>query len=131
MSYGKEIFVFGSNLAGVHGAGAAQTAYMKHGAKWGVGEGIEGNSYALPTKDYEIQSLSLWEINNYVDRFLDVAKRLPNHKFVVTAIGCGLAGYKVEEIAPMFAGCPSNVFLPTRFIDCLKNINYNTWGDQL
>jgi hypothetical protein len=111
----NEIFVFGSNLAGRHGAGAALLAARQFGAERGVGEGITGHCYALPTKDENIRTLPLREINCYVIEFLNYAASHPDLTFLVTKIGCGLAGYKVSEIAPMFHSVPSNVVLPIEF----------------
>jgi hypothetical protein len=108
----KEIFVFGSNLAGRHGAGAARTARLLYGARYGVGVGPAGRSYAIPTKDYSIRTLPLDEIKPYVDQFLKFARMYPGLTFNITRIGCGLAGYKPQDIAPMFKGAPDNcVFL--------------------
>lgn len=97
------IFVFGSNLAGRHGAGAAKYASLYHCAISGIGEGIQGGSYALPTKDRKIKTLPLSEIKIHIDRFLEFNKN-KNLYFYVTAVGTGLAGYKHSEIAPMFKG---------------------------
>lgn len=110
-----EIFVFGSNLAGRHGAGAALLAAQRFGAKRDVGEGPTGYCYAIPTKDENIQTLPLREINCYVIEFLNYAHRNPGLTFLVTKIGCGLAGYSVDEIAPMFHKVPKNVILPVEF----------------
>lgn len=109
------IFVFGSNLAGRHGAGAAKFAREHHGAVYGVGHGRTGNSYALPTKNRNIETLSLGYIKDYVDTFIEYAKANPDLQFQLTAIGCGLAGYKPAQIAPMFVEAPSNVQLPPEF----------------
>lgn len=106
------IFVFGSNLAGVHGAGAARTALEDYGAVWGCGEGLQGFSYGLPTKDGELRTLPLEEIRRRVETFLEVARSHEHLEFFVTRIGCGLAGYTDEEIGPMFFGAPHNVELP-------------------
>ena len=97
-----EIFVFGSNLSGIHGKGAALTARKLYGAKLGQGWGLQGNSFAIPTKDRNIKTLPLHIIKTYIDVFYWYAQNKPNRKFFVTAIGCGLAGYRHEEIAPMF-----------------------------
>lgn len=107
-----EIFVFGSNLAGIHGAGSAEAALKKHGAIWGVGVGLQGNSYAIPTKDKELQSLPLLKIRDYVAVFLTFASINPQMTFNVVKIGCGLAGFTEQQMAPLFAGAPSNVNLP-------------------
>jgi hypothetical protein len=106
------VFVFGSNLAGRHGRGAALHAREKHGAKYGCGEGPQGRSYAIPTKDRDLQPLRLWEIKRYVQQFLTYAGRFPDTQFFVTAVGTGLAGYTDADIAPMFAGAPPNCILP-------------------
>jgi len=108
-----EIFVFGSNTKGFHGAGAALTAYRVHGAKRGVGEGLTGNAYAIPTKNDKLASRTLKEIQASVNTFKAFAASRPDLTFNVTRTGCGLAGYKPEQIAPMFKGAPDNV----RFID--------------
>jgi hypothetical protein len=117
----NEIFVFGSNLSGIHGAGAAKLAHDKFGAVWLHGEGHEGKSYAIPTKDYGIKTLPIDKIEKYVNDFLQYAKRNPDFNFLVTEIGCGLAGYHPEEIAPLFKNAPNNVFLPKKFVEILEN----------
>jgi hypothetical protein len=106
------IFVFGSNRAGYHGAGAAKEAFEKHGAKWWQGEGLAGNSYALPTKDVGIRTLPLTQIREHVKLFITVAHACPQFRFFVTAVGTGLAGYSHEDIAPLFKKVPQNCFLP-------------------
>ena len=106
------IFVFGSNLAGRHGKGAALCARNSHGAEYGVGVGRTGNAYAIPTKDERIRTLPLERIAPYISDFLTYARANPNLKFEVTRIGCGLAGYTDAQIAPMFAGAPENCQLP-------------------
>lgn len=114
----NEIFVFGSNLAGKHGKGGAKNA-LKWGAKYGVGMGLSGNTYAIPTKDYNINTLPLTSITEYVKTFIDFTILNPQYTFLVTEIGCGLAGYKVNDIAPMFKSAISlgNVKLPDSFLD--------------
>ncbi len=106
-----EVFVFGSNLAGIHGAGAAKVAHQKFGAVWGGGVGfsvisdtITGGSYtyAIPTKDQKINTIPLEDIKTYVDDFIEFTEKHPDLSYFVTRIGCGLAGYKDEQIAPMF-----------------------------
>lgn len=114
----NEIFVFGSNTAGRSGAGAAKTAVDKFGAKYGVGVGMTGQCYAIPTKDDNIQTLPLCKIEFYVGQFLRFAINSPDKKFLVTKIGTGLASYKISDIAPLFfkfglAG--DNVILPYEF----------------
>lgn len=107
------IFVFGSNLAGRHGKGAALTARQHHGAVYGQGVGLHGNSYAIPTKDERLKVLPLDMIQCYVRAFIAVAKLNPQLTFNVTRIGCGLAGYTDAQIGPMFIGFPSNCILPS------------------
>lgn len=108
----KPVYVFGSNLAGRHGRGSAKLAVDNWGAKYGVGYGPTGYSYAIPTKDKNIQTLPIDIIKLYVDAFIDHAKENPGLGFLTVKIGCGLAGYKEEEIIPLFANCPENVLLP-------------------
>jgi hypothetical protein len=107
-----EIFVFGSNLAGRHGKGAALTARMQHGAQYGVGNGRTGNAYAIPTKDINLNTLPLSTINEFVQQFIQYTKSHPTEFFFVTRIGCGLAGYWDIDIAPMFKDAPDNCHLP-------------------
>jgi hypothetical protein len=119
----NEIFVFGSNLIGVHGAGAAKKA-MEFGAELGNPIGRQGNTYAIPTKDAFIKkSLSVKEIGYYVDNLINYAELNPELTFLVTEIGCGLAGYDPTDIAVLFSKAISvkNIHLPKRFWDCLKN----------
>lgn len=109
------VFVFGSNLAGRHGAGAARHAREYYGALQGLGEGFSGQSYALPTKDKDLKSLPLDEIEKNIKKFKDFARSRPDLLFLVTAIGCGLAGYKHEHIAPAFRNAPGNCFFDKRW----------------
>lgn len=104
----KAVFVFGSNEAGIHGAGAALFAYNKRGARYGFGYGHSGDSFAIPTKNEDIRTLPLDMINAYVCGFLAYATGKRKLKFMVTRIGCGLAGYSDKDIAPMFVGAPLN-----------------------
>lgn len=108
MTHTPPVFVFGSNQAGRHGRGAAQWARQHRGAVYGQGEGRQGNSYAIPTKDGRLQSLPLADIAVGVERFLDYARRHPDERFQVTPIGCGLAGYTPPQIAPFFRDAPAN-----------------------
>lgn len=110
-----EIFVFGSNLAGRHGKGAALFAKQNHGAIVGQGRGLQGTSYAIPTKGYDLKTLPLNEIRFFVKTFLLFAEENSDMIFNVTPIGCGLAGYRYSDIAPMFKNCPANVRLPIEF----------------
>lgn len=113
---GVDIFVFGSNLAGRHGKGAALYALQHRGAQYGQGIGLQGLSYAIPTKDEHLRSLPLAEIGRFVEQFLTFAKEHPKLQFEVTPIGCGLAGYRPVDIAPMFERAPGNVRLPGEFL---------------
>ena len=109
------VFVFGSNLAGRHGKGAALWARHRRGAIYRRGVGPQENAYAIPTKNRELKVLPLDAIRSYVAAFLDYARRRADLRFEVTPIGCGLAGYRPHQIAPMFAGAPPNVILPDAF----------------
>lgn len=125
----KKVFVFGSNYAGAHGAGAAAYARKFHGATLGIGEGMSGNSYALPTKNHNIQSLTLAQIQGHVDKFMEYAGLHPELEFQVTQVGCGLAGFKASDIAPMFAGAPSNCYFDTKWAKWLgTDVTY--WGSM-
>lgn len=108
----NEIFVFGSNLEGSHGGGAAAIAARKFGAIWGQGVGLQGQSYAIPTMHGGIPA-----IKPYVDEFIEFAKNNAELDFLVTRIGCGIAGFLEEEIAPLFKNATSveNVYLPDTF----------------
>jgi len=109
------IFVFGINLAGRHGKGAALHARQHHGAVYGQGIGLQGRSYAIPTKDARVYTLPLPEIRKYVEEFKSFAAANPQFTFEVTAIGCGLAGYRPEQIGPMFKDSSANCILPDSF----------------
>lgn len=111
------IFVFGSNDSGFHGGGAAAHAVDFFEAEMRVGCGITGRSYALPTKDHSVQTLPLEEVEWEVKRFLAFARRATNLTFIVTAVGCGLAGFTPAQIAPLFKNAPENVFVSPKFID--------------
>jgi hypothetical protein len=116
----RTIFVFGSNLAGRHGKGDALIARQRHGAIYGQGEGLQGNSYGLPTKNARIQSLPLAEVVKSVTRFLAVARAHPELNFQVEAVGCRLAGFTPAQIAPLFQDAPPNCYLHPGFIAVLK-----------
>ncbi len=109
----NEVFVFGSNLAGSHGGGAAWIAYQKFGAIWGQGVGLQGQSYGIPTMQGGVET-----IKPFVDEFIEFAKEHPELKFLVTRIGCGIAGFRDEEIAPLFKDAidVENVILPKSFV---------------
>ena len=113
----NEIFVFGSNLEGSHGGGAAAIAARKFGAIWGQGVGLQGQSYGIPTMHGGIPA-----IKPYVDEFIEFAKNNAELDFLVTRIGCGIAGFREEEIAPLFENAASleNVYLPDTFWDIIE-----------
>ena len=113
----NQVFVFGSNKDGLHYGGAARTAFCCFGATWGKGLGLSGKSYAIPTMN------SITKIEKYVNKFQDFAEEHPEKQFIVTEIGCNIAGYSVEEIAPLFKRSITieNVVLPERFWDELIN----------
>ncbi|MBU6460637.1 MAG: hypothetical protein KGQ58_07165 [Proteobacteria bacterium] len=108
----SEIFVFGSNLAGRHFAGASRYAVEHHGAIEGRAAGLQGNSYAIPTKDEDIITLPIGHIKSYVDEFIRFSRTHPELSFYVTRVGCGQAGYTDRDIAPLFQMAPENCKLP-------------------
>ena len=114
----NEIFVFGSNLGGMHGGGAARAAYNRFGAVWGQGVGLQGQSYAIPTMQGGVET-----IKPYVDEFIAFAQAHPELKFLVTRIGCGIAGFRDEQIAPLFAAAIelANIILPREFVDAVQS----------
>ena len=114
----NEIFVFGSNLDGLHGGGAARVAYQKFGAQWGKGVGMQGKSYGIPTMHGGVEV-----IKPYVDEFIEFALSNKEYTFLVTRIGCGIAGFKADEIAPLFAKAIDleNVLLPKDFVAVIEN----------
>ena len=113
----NEIFVFGSNLDGAHGGGAARIAYNRFGAIWGQGVGLQGQCYAIPTMQGGVET-----IKPYVDEFIKFARQHQEYKFLVTRIGCGIAGFKDEDIAPLFKDAleVENIILPHEFV---KHLN--------
>lgn len=118
----REIFVFGSNESGRHGKGGAKTA-MKWGAKYGQAEGLQGRTYGIPTVNASIsKNLSVSKIKVYVERFVKFARENPQYKFLVTDIGCGLAGLKHKDIAPLFEGVQDleNIVMHYKFYKILK-----------
>ena len=114
----NEVFVFGSNLGGFHGGGAARVALDQFGAVWGQGVGLQGQSYAIPTMHGGVDV-----IKPYVDEFIAFARAHRELKFLVTPIGCGIAGFAIEEIAPLFAAAidDENVILPESFVKVIKS----------
>lgn len=119
----NEVFTFGSNLAGGHGAGAARTANKLFGARYGVGSGLTGQCYALATKDINIRTLPLSSIAKEVETFKAVAKDNLHLQFIVTKVGCGLAGYSNSDIAPLFKGCSTNCQFHVDWYPYLEEIN--------
>lgn len=117
-----DIFVFGSNLEGMHLGGAARTAVEKFGAIMGQGVGIQGQSYAIPTMQGGVDT-----IKPYVDQFIDLAREWDQNTFYITRIGCGIAGFRDEEIAPLFRDALSlyNVRLPRSWVEILQNEELN------
>lgn len=111
-----EIFVFGSNLKGIHGKGAALYALNNYGAIYGVGKGLQGRSYAIPTKYNPKQTLPINLIKEYVDEFISFARANKQYKFILTPIGTGLAGYKHEDIKPLFKDISNNILLPKEWL---------------
>ena len=113
----NEIFVFGSNLQGMHGGGAAHVAHMRFGAKWGQGTGLQGQCYAIPTMHGGVDAIA-----PYVNNFIAFAKEHPELKFLVTEIGCGIAGFTASEMAPLFKEALDieNIYLPERFVEELE-----------
>lgn len=114
------VFVFGSNLAGRHGAGAALHARRYYGAIYGVGMGRQGNSYAIPTKTAALARLGLDDIRYHVEQFVAYARLHRGELFQVTNIGCGLAGYKPAQIAPLFKGAPENCLFSSEFLPYVR-----------
>lgn len=124
------IFVFGSNLSGIHGAGAARTALQTRGAKWGCGEGLTGTCYALPTKGLNISFMDLDRVHESVTKFMKYAYDNPGATFMVTQVGCGLGGFTKEEIAPLFEYCAyegSNCLFDSAWSDLLPE-TAKFWG---
>lgn len=113
----NEIFVFGSNLAGYHGGGAARIARENFGAVWGQGVGLQGQSYAIPTMQGGVET-----IKPHVDEFIDFARTHAQYTFLVTRIACGIAGFRPCEIAPLFANAidVENVILPEDFVEVIQ-----------
>ena len=115
-----EVFVFGSNLAGMHGGGAARVAFERFGAKMGQGVGMQGQSYAIPTMQGGVET-----IKPYVDDFIELAREWDQTTFYVTRIGCGIAGFKDSQIAPLFAEALKlyNIRLPKSFVKEINKLN--------
>jgi len=110
-----EIFVFGSNTEGRHGKGAAKYAMQKFGAKWGDAEGLTGRCYALPTVGRSLSKMTVEQIATHVRRFYECAQANPGLTFLVTLVGCGLAGHKYKDIGPLFRERLPNGIIPIEF----------------
>lgn len=124
----KTIFVFGSNLRGIHGKGAAAEATRHWGARRGQGEGRTGNAYAIPTKWDSYDSCTEAQIRRYVEDFRTyAAHRIKDHLFLLTAVGTGYSGKPVSMMAPMFANMPGNVLLPKKFLEYLGRDATDAW----
>ena len=123
----NEIFVFGSNLAGAHGGGAARLAYARFGAVWGEGVGLHGRTYAIPTMQGGVET-----IKPYVDEFIRFAREHREMTFFVTRIGCGIAGFRDDEIAPLFREAidTENIVLPHEFVECISETEVSTTIDD-
>lgn len=116
----NEIFVFGSNLSGHHGGGAARYAYERFGAQWGVGVGIQGQSYAIPTMHGGLDA-----IRPYVNEFLEYALQHPEKQFLLTRVGCGIAGFRDSAMAPLFLRAMDipNVSIPSEWLPILSALH--------
>jgi hypothetical protein len=128
-----EVFVFGSNTQGLHGAGAAREAWKNHGAEYGIGYGLsfndKGASFAIPTKDRHIQTLPTAAVERFVKGFLTFAESRPDLTFKISRIGCGLAGFKDDRMAAMFAFAPLNCLFDTAWKPYLPNkVGLEFWG---
>lgn len=115
----NEVFVFGSNLAGMHGGGAARVARERFGAVMGQGVGLQGQSYAIPTMQGGVET-----IQPYVDEFVRFAAEHPDMKFLVTPIGCGIAGFTAQEMGPLFAAAVEvdTIILPREFVQAIEKM---------
>lgn len=122
-----EIFVFGSNLAGKHGKGAAKFAHSNYGAEYGVAEGRTGNAYAIPTKDKHLNPRHFLDVVRSINKFLEYALFNPALEFRVTRVGCGLAGFTSEQIAPLFEHAPENCTFDPEW----KQFGLPTWEDVI
>jgi hypothetical protein len=121
-----DIFVFGSNLSGNHTGGAARYAHEKRGAVMGVGEGLTGECYALPTVGEDFHTMTLAKVKEHVNTFLKVANRRDDLDFQVTRVGCGIAGFKDADIAPLFADAPPNCSFDEKWEEFLPGAEF--WG---
>lgn len=118
--------VFGSNLDGNHAGGAARHAHLNYGAKIGIGEGITGFSYALPTVGHNFTTMTLAKVREHVNTFIYFAYDHPELEFKVTRVGCGTAGFTDAQIAPLFERAPYNCFFDEKWLNFLPNADF--WG---
>lgn len=127
----QRIYTFGSNLAGIHGAGSALTAVRKHGAILKQGRGLQGNSYGIPTKNQFIRTRPLADIAPEVDSFVEFAASHPEMDFEIQNIGCLNAGYSPDQIAPMFVRAPANCYFSEEFAAVLRALGCacRTWAE--
>jgi hypothetical protein len=123
----KMIFVFGSNEQGEHMGGAARDAYQRHGALWGRSYGHYGDSFAIPTLDVNYRNIPIPRLTDYVNGFLTYALSRLDYQFKVTQIGCGIAGFTKEQIAPLFKWAPGNCQFDTEWQPILGD-DYDYWG---
>jgi hypothetical protein len=121
-----KIFVFGSNLDGQHAGGAARYAHLHHAAAMGVGEGLTGTSYALPTVGHDFTPMPIEEVADHVRTFLDYAASHPDEMFQVTRVGCGIAGFSDEQIAHLFTMAPRNCLFDSAWETLLPGATF--WG---
>lgn len=124
MNYKRTIFVFGSNTQGRHGKGSALRAKLEHGAIYGQARGLQGNSYGIVTKELrpDYPSVTLEDIAEEVDEFIQFALEHDTWEFYVVQLGCGLAGFTPDQIAPLFINAPSNVVLSDRFDEIIQSL---------
>lgn len=121
------IFVFGSNLDGIHGKGAALYARKYLDAEIGIGEGITGKCYALPTKGHRLSNMTVAQIKDHVDRFIEFANYNKHLVFKVTQVGCGLGGHSAKDIAPLFLNAPKNCYFDKEWSKYLGE-EFSYWG---
>lgn len=121
------IFVFGSNRSGIHGAGAARVARLRYDAQLGIGEGLTGRSYALPTAGHYIKPISLDAVQDHVLNFIEFARSQPDLTFQVTQVGCGLGRFSKQDIAPMFEMHPYNCWFDSQWKNFMRS-HTKFWG---
>lgn len=108
----NEIFIFGSNLNGYHAGGAAKRALEQFGAVWGISEGLSGRTYAFPTLNKNMHKRTIKSLEDSRNKLFVTAEALPEYTFLLTKVGCGIAGFKEEKIAALFSECPDNIIKP-------------------